>query len=849
MRVFAAWLRVALVDLRGDLRRFGVLLACLALGVATISIVGSVGASLQAALERDARQMLGGDLEAQLSFRRANADERAVFGTVGTVAEVVEVLGNAAIEDDSVFMSLKAVDANYPLVGSVVVVDPATAGASLAELLAPVDGVYGMVASSLLVDRFGLAVGDRFTIGEADFALRGTIGTVPDQVAQTMTFGIPGIMSVEALEATDILQPGVLARYGYKMLLADDDFAAAKERILAAMPGVGWTVKSPADATADLARFFDVFARFLTIVGLSALIVGGVGVGNAVTAYLNERQRAIATLKALGATSGRILFHFLTQVLLLTLVGIGLGIVLGGIVTVLALPVVGNLLGIGLDPVVDLVSLAVAAGFGILVGMAFAFLPLKRAEALKPALLFRAAGAALENGLGWRGMLRPGLLLPLGTLAALTYALAYASTRRPELVLWYTLSVVGAFVILRLAGWLLQRVLRLLPPPRDAALRNALKAIYRPGTPAPTVILSLGLGLALLLLIALIDNNLRSQLDQESIPDAPSFVFMDLFDDEVVALEAFAAGDARIEAFNAAPILRGAIISVNGVPAEELPQPPEEFQDAFEGTELPMTASAELPEQSSVVEGEWWPADYNGEPLVSVFEGVARPMGLDVGDEITFRIFGEEVTARIANLRDFYWRRGGVNFALVLTPNVLEFFPVTSLGLIRTVPGEERAVQQALVAEFPQSVFLPVSEALDLFARVLDAVTNAIAIIGGLAVLSGLLVLAGAMAAGRRQRESDAMVMKVLGATRGDIVRAYLIEYGVLGALAALIAAALGVAGTYAFVEWVLEIDFSLNLPVVVGVVAAAIALTMAVGTATTWSALSVKPAGFLREE
>jgi len=845
--VLFAWLRVALIDLRGDLRRFGVLLACLALGVATIAIVGSVGAALQSALNRDARQMLGADLQASISYRVAEPAERQLFDTLGTTAEVVQVMGNGLIGEESVFLTLRAVSSAYPLVGGVEVTEPQTPGASLADLLTMKDGAWGIVASNLLQDRLGVKVGDRFTIDSQTFELRGIIGAVPDQMTQGFAIGIPAFIAMDALNATSILSPGVLAQYQYKILL-NQPFAEAKQKILAAFPDAGWKVSSPQDSTEDLGRFFDVFARFLTIVGLSALIVGGVGVSNAIAAYVTERQRSIATLKALGATSARILTHFIAQVVLLTIVGIILGLILGAIITVIALPIVGGLLGIALDPVIDPVSMAVASGFGLLVGLAFAFLPLKRAEALRPALLFRAAGAAVEGGLTWRDMARPGFWAPLLVAAALIYALAYFSTRRPELVFWYAIGVVASFLILRAAGWGLQRVLRLVPPPRHASARNALKSIYRPGALAPTVILSLGLGLALLLLIALIDNNLRHQLDREAIPDAPSFVYFDLFDDEVTAITAFSKTDPRIESFEAMPFLRGAIASVNGVPSSQLPPIPEEFRDAFEG-EIPLTASGPLPARSTVTSGEWWPDNYSSEPLVSIFDKIAEPLGLKVGDMVTFNIFGEQITARIANLRSFTWASGGINFAIVLTPGVLDEFPVSYIGLVKSKPGEERALQKELVAQFPDSVFLPVTEALDLFSRVLNSITNAVALIGGLAVVSGLLVLAGAMAAGRRQREADAVIMKVLGASRGDIVRAYLIEYGLLGGLAAIIAAFLGLFGTWAFVTLVLEMEFRVDLLVIVGVIIAAVALTIAVGVATTWSALSVKPARFLREE
>lgn len=846
MNILRGWLRVALRDLRGGLRRFAVLLACLALGVATIAVVGSVGAALQSALLRDARTMLGGDLEAGLSYRAANPEERALFERLGRLGEVIEVMGRGHVGENSAFLSIRAVDGAYPLLGAMAL-EPA--GTPLADLLAERDGVHGLVANPLLLDRLGLGLGDTLSIDQATFAVRGTIGSLPDQLSASFALGIPVLMSVEALHATGILEPGVLARYGYRLLLDPPLFDAAASAIRTGFPDAGWEIRAPRDATADLARFFDIFARFLTIVGLSTLLVGGVGVSNAVSAYVTERQRSIATMKALGATGARIMVHFLTQVMLLTLAGIVLGLLLGAGLTLLLLPILGGLLGLALPPVLDAATLWTAAGFGALIGFAFGYLPLRRAGKLRPALLFRSAGSAVEGGLGWRDLLRPGLWLPVGLAALATYALAAVSTGRPVLVLWYALAVAGAFLVLRLAAWGLQRLLRLVPPLPDAALRNALKSIYRPGAPAPVVILSLGLGLALLLLIALIDGNLRHQLDRESIPNAPSFVFMDLFEDEAELLREFTAGSDSVESFEAMPMITGGIAAINGVPVAELGRtPPPEFAFVLEG-EIPLTTSAALPERSEVVAGAWWAPDHAGPPQVSVFDRLREPLDLKLGDALTFRIFGEELTVTIASFRTYAWRSGGVNFGFVLSPDGLADIPLSYLGLMKAAPGSERAVQQQIVAEFPELIFLPVGEALETFASILSSVTTAVEVIGGLAVVSGVLVLAGAMAAGRKQRESDAVVMKVLGATRGDVLRAYLVEYGVLGLLAAVLAGLLGLAGTWGFVEFVLEIDFWADPALIVWVALGTVALTIAVGMLTTWSALSARPARFLREE
>lgn len=843
MAILAAWLRVAMRDLRGDLRRFGVLLACLALGVGTIAIVGSVGASMQAALARDARTILGGDLEASLSYRAANAEERSLLDRLGTVSEVIEVMGRARVPGQSAFVALRAVDANYPLLGTV----EYEGDGALPDLLAQRDGLYGAVVDSLLIDRMGVSLGDTVTIGEGQFQLRGILKSLPDQVSQGVMLGIPAVISVDGLGTTGILKPGVLAKYRYKMLLDPPGFIATAVTIRNTFPDAGWAVLSPQDATADLARFFDIFSRFLVIVGLSSLLVGGVGVSNAVSAYVTERQRSVATMRSLGATSGRILFHFLVQVLLLTLVGIAIGLVLGVVLTLIALPIIGSLLHISLPAVIDAPALLTAGGFGLLIGFAFGYLPLHRAQTLKPALLFRSAGSAIEGRTTWRDLFNPALLVPLGLALAAIYALAAVTTGRPLLVFYYALGVAFAFLILRAAGWLLQRLLRLVPPLPNANLRNALKSIHRPGAPAPVVIMSLGLGLALLLIISLVDGSLRHQLDRESIPDAPSFVFMDLFDDEAADLKTFASTNPQIQSFQSVPLVRGAITEINGKPVTEHRRPDPEFSFLLEG-EIPLSIAADLPPQSTITQGEWWPADYSGTPQLSVFDRLRDALGLKLGDQLTITIFGEPVTATITNFRDYVWRSGNVNFGFVLSPGSVNS-PVSYLGLLKTTPGDERPVQQALIAEFPELIFIPVAEAIDALSGILGAVTNAVAVIGGLAVVSGLFVLAGAMAAGRKQREADAVVMKVLGASRGDVVRAYMVEYGLLGALAALLAAVLGTAGAWAFVTQIMEIDFYADPMTIALVVLGAIALTIAIGTATTWSALSIRPAKFLREE
>jgi putative ABC transport system permease protein len=842
-RYLFSLLRVALIDLRGGLGNLWILVACIALGVASVTMVGSVGASLQAALARDARVLLGGDIEMRLTFRPANAAERAEFNGLGRVSEVVDLMGRARSGEASALVSVRAVDAAYPLRGTV----EADGDGTLAQQLQSKDGLRGVLVDSQLLERLGVKVGDRIGLGEAEFEIRGILHGVPDQVSQGIAIGFPLLVSIDGLAETAIVQPGGLARYRYKIDLADGiDPGRAVKTLQDAFPDVGWRISLPGDATEELSRYFELLRRFLTVVSLSALLVGGLGVAHAVSAYVTERQRSIATMKALGAERNRVLLHFMTQVLVLTLVGIGLGSALSLTFTTVLLPLLGPLIGMTLGPIIDGPSIVSSFAFGLLTSFLFAYVPLTHVEAMRPAQLFRSQGPAAGSRAS-RRLLQPRLLLPLlGALSGLL-GVAVITTGWPEIVFWYAVGASVAFLVLRLASHLLQWGLKLLPPAPNAVVRNAVRSIHRPGSPAPTVILSLGLGVSLLLLIALTENNLRHQLDPAVRVDAPDFIYMDLFDDEVAAFKALAAADDRIASFTAIPLVRASSLQINGHAPPELKEPPKDLTLYF-GDEQPLTYSAEVPEGSRVASGTWWPADYSGPPLVSASADLEASLGLKLGDEITFLIFGEPVTARIANFRAYEWQRGGVNFPYVLSPGVLEAYQPSYFGLLKARQGAVPALQSELSAAYPELVFLPIEEAIDAVRGLMGTVSTAISIVGGVAFASGLLVLIGALAAGRRQREADSIVAKVLGATRTDLIASFLIEYCIVGGLSALLAVVLGVAGAWAFVTIVLESGFVADPMLLVLVAPLTLMLTIGAGAAITWNALSSSPAPFLRQ-
>ena len=616
MRRLLDWMRVGLVDLRGDLRRFGVLIACLALGTGVIAAVGSVGDSLRIAVVRDATTLLGGDLEASRPDRDATADELAFFRTLGQVTNVVDSNARAAAGDNSAFADLLAVADNYPLLGNVVS-PQLVPGDKPAVLLEARDGIHGAIVDIVLLDRLGIGLGGRFRIGGIELEARGILNTLPDGAVRGFHLGLTTVVSTAALASMTDLRPplpGMLTKHRYKIVLDGLAYEEAAAAIAAKFNDANWSTRSPREAAGSLARYYDLFARFLLIVGLSSLLVGGVGVSNGVSAYIGDRQRSIATMRSLGATGDRILVHFMTQVGVLTAIGVGLGVLLGGGSSMVMLPLLGRALGVNLPALIEPVPLLIAAGFGVLAGFAYSYLPLVRAQKVSPALLFRSLGSVMPQP-AWRQMLRPTVLLPVFLAIAGIFWLAVITTGDLGLVTSYAAGVLGAFLLLRGSAWLLQRALKRVPPLPLARLRYALHNMYRPGSTAPVVIMSLGLGLAMLLVIALLNANLHAQLLGAVSRDAPTFVATDLFDDEVAILVGMEQDDPLMSKFESSPMLRGTITSLAGADPDTFNDPGEEAEFLL-GDEVPITWVRELPAASTVVDGDWWPPDYAGPPQI-----------------------------------------------------------------------------------------------------------------------------------------------------------------------------------------------------------------------------------------
>jgi len=837
-------IRLALRELRGGVRGFGVFLACIALGVFTIAGVGSSAQALVDGLAREGRTILGGDLAFNLIQREATPPERAFLAAQGrvSVAATLRAMARTA-EERTTLVEVKAVDAAYPLYGTV----GTDSAKPLAELTARRGDVFGAVADPALLTRLDLKPGARITIGQATLELAAALTGEPDKLAGGLEFGPRVLLSEEALRASGLLQPGSLVRWRYRVRLADGAGDADIRRVTQAaareLPDAGWDIRSRLNATPQLERNVVRFTQYLTLVGLTALLVGGVGVANAAKHYLDRKRNVIATLKAVGATGTRVFAVYFTEIMALAVVGVAIGLVLGAALPFAIAAALGPILPLPFTPALHPGELLAAVAYGLLTAAAFALWPLGRAHDVPVSALFRDEIAPD------RRLPRARYALAAALVATVLTALAIAAAYDRRIAAIFVVAAAVVFVALRLVALALMAIARRVPRPRSTVWRLAIANIHRPGALTPTVVLSLGLGLALLVTVLEIDANLRRQF-MAALPErAPSFYFVDIQPSDADRFDAFLRERAPRAALERVPMLRGRIVEAGGRKAEDI-KPRQDAAWVLQ-SDRGITYTGEIPKGSRIVEGEWWGGDYAGPPLLSFEKKIADGLGLKLGDDVTVNVLGRNITARISNMRTVEWESLGINFVLVFSPGAFAGAPASDIATV-TYPGggsvaEETALLRAVSAEFPAVTAVRVKDALDAFGNLVVNLVLALRVASSVTLIAAVLVLGGALAAGHRHRVYDAVILKTLGATRRQLITAYALEYLLLGLATVLFGVAAGSIAAWRVVADIMTLQFAWQGGPAVAAALIALVVTLVFGLVGTFAALGRKPAAVLR--
>lgn len=833
-----AW-RIARRDLNARFRGLRLLLVCIFLGTAALAAIGTLTAAIERELASSGQELLGGDLEVEVWQRDLRPEEAEALGAYGEVSSGYRMQAMASTPEAAAPVELKAVDAKWPMFGRLELADGRRVGAP--------SGNDAYLAATAL-ERLGIAVGDSFRVGTLTLRVAGVIADEPDRLSEGFQLG-PTIITAQDIPArAGLLQPGALYQSKHRVAFADAgrDPEVVEDALTKQFPTAGFDIRTRDRASPGADRFVRQMSDFLTLVGLAALVIAGIGIAGGVSSYLDQRRASIATLKVLGATSSDIVRIYAMQIGVAALAGSLAGLAAGVAVTPLLAGALQGLLPVESGFIVSPPALLLAASYGLLVAFAFAAAPLLRARTFPAMALMRSGIVPLARD-------RRALLATALGLAAIC-ALALATTAQPMLSGGFLLGAGGALVLLAGIGWGIQALARRLPRPANPLLRSAIANIHRPGAPTGALVTALGFGLAAFVLLAAvqsaIDGNIQSRVPQE----APDYFVLDVPPAKEPRFFQLVQGEFPKAGIRTVPTMRGAVLAYGPkdkmVRVADLKEIPEGAW-ALRG-ERGLTYADTLPQGNRVVAGEWWSPFHKGEPLVSVDADFARAVGLKPGDYLTIGILGVERTARVANLREIDWESMGFNFALVFSRNAIADAPHNLSATIDLPEGADSAARgrllRAMVKEMPSSSVIEVGGILVEARKLLQQVSLATLAAAAVTVLAGLAVLMGAIAAARAARTYDTVMLRVLGASRRQVLLLQLAEYGLIAGILALVALALGGGLAWVVITQLFEFDWLPDWGEVLAVLGLGVALVLAFALGGSLPLLRAKPARALRE-
>lgn len=837
-------LTMARRHLRRGSRHYTPIVAAIALGVGAVVAIGAAADQAQRAIAREAKSLLAADVEIRSTRPVSPAVEAAVDRLTShgaRVTRVAELAGMAAASGRTTLVELKAVETAYPFYGQVET-DPAR---PLSMLLAG-GPLFGAVVQDALLIRLGLSVGDRFRLGDAEFVAVAALRAAPDQTVGAFSLGPRVLVSRDALDHTALVRPGSRVRYRVLLALPPDAPPAesVRDALRAELVGEPVRVAAYADGQPQLRRSLDRLGVYLGLVGVTALLLGGVGVAGSARALLVERWRTLALLKSLGASSRTLVWSTLIELAALGAIGGLVGVALGAVGQRLLVAAAGAFASIPLEASTNPWPYVQGLAVGVLAGVGFSLWPLASAAGAPAAAVLRHEAAPLRPS---PRMTR--VMTALGVAGV--WLFAWWQVGSPITAAWYVGGLAVAGVVLAWSGWMMTRLAKSAPTPTSFAWRRGVRALARPGAHTAAAVLSIGLGVTTVLTVGLVERAIRAELTEQIPRSAPSLFFIDIQPDQRDSFAELAA--ERAVPLDLVPVARTRLLAVNGRPigSEGPPGTESEYRWYFT-REYVVTAGSVLPRGNEIVEGRWWDTMPDAERsgvMVSVEQEAARRLGVGVGSTVVFDVSGVPVEARVASLRSVDWETHGLNFFMIFSPSGLDGAPITYLAAAQVPPADDLPLQHAVVDAFPNVTAIPLGDILASVVRVVERAALAARGVAWLVAGVGFVVLGGALAASRDARLREAMLLKTFGASRSAVARALAVEFGLLGAASGVIAGVLASALSWGVTRWLLDLPWT-AAPGHLAVAAAATILgAIGVGLASTYRLLGKRPFPVLRGE
>lgn len=845
---------------RAETRRSrGTLLFCVlsvAIGVASLTAVRSILDSLNASLAGQARQILGGDL--MLSGNDplddgAGAKLSASLNAAG--AKGVDVVEMASMlyapdgkERATALVEVRAIGDGYPLYG-----DIATEPAGMWQTLGDAPRA---VVDPKLYDDLGIGPGDTILLGELSLEVAGAFVVEPGTPVATFGFSPAIYIHYQFLDDTELVRTGSRISYRRVFRLPDDLDAESWKAAHWDQAVAGHVnIRTSRESAARVQRFLGRLSQFLTVVGLVTLLLGGLGIGAAMNVFLRGKLDNAAVLRCVGARPRQVFVVYGLVALGVGLVGSAIGIAIGALVPLLLGGAVGSLGGDLLPAEIALAPTWRAGAHGLFAGLlataAFAMWPVWRAGKVSPLRVMRRDVDA--GGRGRRLGDLPVFALFVSAIGAAVLALAAVETGSFEVAAYFTAAVAMAVGLLAIASRLVMAAARRAGPRLPGyRLRQGIANLHRPGNQTASVLTAVGVGVLLVSTIFIIEASLQKVLAIDDREELPNVFLIDIQPDQKPGVEKILR-EANAEDPVLAPMIAARIAAINGTPIEtsnvNSDARDRSWADRMRTREYFVTYRDHLIDSETLLEGTFW----NGRPEtqeVSVDEDLVRNLGVSIGDTLTLDIQGIPLDATVTSVRRIRWRAMRPNALIVLSPGPIEKAPKMFIGSFRIDGSEQRqAIQEQLVRAYPNLSVVDITEAAQTVRFILGRISAILGFMALLTVVTGGVILGGAVAAGRFARLREAMLLKVLGASRRDLRRILVAEYAVLAALGGLCGWGLAELINRPALARLFEVPVTVPYRALVALVAAVVAGNVIVGMLLSRGVSSARPLDVLRDE
>ncbi len=866
-------IKLALKALRGGFKGFRIFILAIALGVAAIASVLSISGVIERSIEGSGKSLLGGDITVSMTHEKLTDPARIWLQQHSSQLSDIRTMRTLGVfHDKRTLINLKAVDRQYPLVGTLQL----SHSLKLVEALQQSrHGYFGVVLSGNAMRALGAKVGDLISIGEHQFELRAELLEEPDRSVNMLAFRPRAIISIAGLGASELEQPGSLIRNTTRVLLEETpqdsnlnhalqsasqtsgsilswvvslwgqqtklgSLDSWKDKFKQAFPDAGWRIRDHRNVSPGLNRFIERVRTFLTLASLTALLVGGLGIVGALKAHIERQRSNLAILRCMGASGGLVSRFYVVHIGILALFAIAIGLGIGAMVPLFGESFLSNFLQVEILFSVDYHALLVAGCFGVLNVMLFAYPALGQILSVSPASLFQLAHTNNARALTSRV-----IIVSTMTVVGLMI-LVILNTDDIKTAVGFVGAIAGSFGVLYLLSWVVLRWIKFFVRFQEPVWKMAVQNLLRLNSNATLSIVSLGLGLTVLGSVLLIERNLGEIINNTTQINAPSHYFIDIQSNQRERFHEIVDRLPDVRSSESVPMMRGRITHFNDVEIEQL-DPPKDFEWILRG-DRGITWMREQPTRGSkVVEGQWWDATHQGKTQLSFDAEAAEAFGLQLGDTITVKVLGRSLTAPITNLRQIKWDNFDINFVLVFSPGFLDRAPHTFLATVYTHKPISKQLEDAIFKEMPNITPIQVDEILGRVLQILAALGFSVRLIAGLAIVVGVLVLAGALIATQERRIYEATILKVLGGQRKRVLGSFLIEFSIIGFVAALTSSVLSIAGAWALATYIMKIEFILDIPALAIMLLISVVIAIATGLIAIGHSLNKPALRFLR--